>query len=114
MSSNFTSLKKRSQFLNLRKKGKSVKSKFFIFNFSKNSIISPEKISRIGITVSKKNGNAVKRNYIRRVIKALITQNKTFMPVGLDIEIIPRTTFLEFRFVDIQNDLLNFQNSALK
>ena len=45
MSSNFTSLKKRSQFLNLRKKGKSVKSKFFIFNIYENSIISPEKIS---------------------------------------------------------------------
>ena len=52
--------------------------------------------------------------YIKRVIKALIAQNKTSMPVGLDIEIIPRKTFLEFRVADIQNDLLNFQNSALK
>ena len=111
---NITSLKKRRQFLDLRKKGQSIRSKFFIFNFAKNSIISPTKTSRIGITVSKKSGNAVMRNYIKRVIKAFVNQNKSLIPLGFDIEIIPKTTFLKFKVNDIHNDLLNFQSTVLK
>ena len=60
-------LKKRSEFISLRSKCNTLHGKFVIININKNS-----NFTKYGFTVSKKIGNAVKRNKIRRKLKAIV------------------------------------------
>ena len=63
--SNFVTLKSNSDFRRLYNRGKAVTDPALIIYYSKNRA----GICRIGITTSKKIGNAVERNRSRRVIK---------------------------------------------
>ena len=45
----------------------------------------------VGITVSKRIGNAVVRNLLKRRIKAFVRQNVSSYPLGVKINIIART-----------------------
>ncbi len=79
-------LLKRSQFLKLSTKGKKIHTGSFIA-----IALKGEKTNhRIGITVSKKVGNAVERNRIKRIIREYIRHKKDFLPGILDINIIAK------------------------
>ena len=60
-------LKKRSEFLSLRNKCKSFHGKLVIVNIKKNP-----NFTKYGLTVSKKIGNAVKRNYLKRIFRSCL------------------------------------------
>jgi len=47
--------------------------------------------SRIGLSVSRKNGSAVVRNRIRRVYREAFRLSRPEMPLGFDIIMIPRS-----------------------
>lgn len=65
-------IKKRSDFNAVFKNGKIVKSKFYNCRYLKNCL----NYNRIGIVISKKIGNSVKRNYEKRIIREFFRQNK--------------------------------------
>ena len=79
-------LKKRAEFISVRKNGSCKKSKFFIINFQH----VPNSENFLGITVSKKVGNAVKRNYLKRIIRSIIRNNINLIPNGILFEVIPK------------------------
>ncbi len=60
--------------------------------------------SRIGITVSKKNGNAVRRNYIKRFLREFFRLNKNKF-INHDFIIIVRKTFCKKNSIFIKNEL---------
>lgn len=60
--------------------------------------------SRIGLTVSRKNGNAVKRNYIKRIIRKHYRYKKHDLK-NYDFVIIVRRTFTKKKYYLIQNEL---------
>ncbi|MEM5779752.1 MAG: ribonuclease P protein component, partial [Lawsonibacter sp.] len=81
------SLKQNHEFRRLYNKGKSAVSPFFAIYCRKTG--RPH--SRLGITAGVKLGNAVKRNYVRRRIRALYRTNEgAFLP-GYDIVVVART-----------------------
>ena len=88
MIGHFATLKKRQNFLDIRRNGFSINCNKLVFNIKKNC--SESGILKYGITVSKKIGNAVKRNYIKRLIRAVILSNKKNLPIGYSIEIISK------------------------
>jgi ribonuclease P protein component len=45
---------------------------------------------RIGITVSKKVGNAVTRNRIRRWVREFVRRNRSWLPLGRDVVVIAK------------------------
>jgi ribonuclease P protein component len=47
--------------------------------------------SRIGLSVSRRFGSAVRRNKIRRLYREAFRLSKVELPVGLDLVIVPRS-----------------------
>jgi ribonuclease P protein component len=49
------------------------------------------KLCRVGVSVSRKWGNAVRRNRIKRMLREAFRLSKAELPEGLDLVLIPRT-----------------------
>ncbi|MDI6796831.1 MAG: ribonuclease P protein component [Desulfatibacillaceae bacterium] len=79
-------LKKRSQFLDLSSRGKRVQNSLFIAVYDSSLAHCP----RLGITVTKKVGNAWVRNRIKRRVREFFRQNRHLLPQALDINIIAK------------------------
>ena len=95
-------LKKRFEFLNLRNCSKTVRSNFAIYNVKKNSDNKP----KYGITVSKKIGNAVKRNYVKRILRSIIISNWQIIEKSINFEIIPKKNIFNHSFAEIEKDVI--------
>jgi len=79
-------LRKRAQFLTLSKHGKKVYTDSFLAMVCDGTAHN----NRIGITVSKKIGNAPERNRIKRIIREYFRHNKDNISGPKDINIIAR------------------------
>ena len=58
--------------------------------------------NRVGISVSKKNGNAVQRNRIKRIIRAAYRLNEYRFPIGYDIVFAARNNIIDKKCGDIE------------
>ena len=74
-------IKKRNDFINILKNAKIVKSKLYICRYLKNSL----GYSRIGIIISKKICNSVKRNYEKRILREFFRQNEDRLMRNYDL-----------------------------
>ena len=61
---------------------------------------------RVGISVSKKLGNAVTRNKIKRRIKNIIDNNKNIVQKGYDYVIIVKKGIVDLTYQDMEKELL--------
>ena len=77
-------LLKRGDFVNLNRSGVRHYTAHFVVIHKKNDL----GVTRLGITVGKKVGKAVKRNRIKRLIREFFRQNKSDLVQGQDIAII--------------------------
>jgi ribonuclease P protein component len=77
-----------------------LKSSHFVIHYRPNKA---EK-ARIGISVSKRNGNAVTRNLIKRQIRAMIGQDYD-LSNPFDVIIIVRTTYDPTQFHSLEEEL---------
>ena len=93
-------LKKRSEFISLRSKCTTLHGKFVIINIHKSS-----NFTKYGLTVSKKIGNAVKRNYLKRIFRSIIRNNWKSIKNSISFEIIPKKKILNYSFTEIEKDI---------
>jgi len=77
---------KHNDFLQLSKKGKKVKNKYFTVVYSQSFFGT----TRLGLTVSKKAGNSVLRNMIKRNIREYFRINKGCFKNKWDINVIAK------------------------
>ncbi len=76
----------RKDFVNLNKSGKRYHTAHFTLIFKPNGLGN----TRLGITVSKKIGNAVKRNRVKRLIREFFRLHKNLFPQRYDIVIMAK------------------------
>ncbi len=79
-------LRKRAEFVRLSGRGKSFKTRHFIAAVADGDRDN----NRIGITASKKVGNAVQRNRIKRIVRENFRHRKESLSGNRDINIIAR------------------------
>jgi ribonuclease P protein component len=73
-------------FVNLNRLGQRIHTAHFTLIFGQNGL----GINRLGITVSKKIGNAVKRNKVKRLIREWFRLHNYDFPQGYDIVIVAK------------------------
>ncbi len=98
-------LKKRVEFISLRNKCSTFHGKLVIINIDKDS-----NFTKYGFTVSKKIGNAVKRNYLKRVFRSIIRNNWVSIKKSISFEIIPKKRILNHTFTEIEKDIKEVLN----
>ena len=96
-----TTLKSR-HFRELYKNGKKFYCKLFIIFVLPNDL----DYNRIGITVSKKIGNAVIRNKVRRRIREVVRLNTSALGKGLDIAIVAKREITRVKYAEICKSFL--------
>ena len=79
-------LRLNKDFKRLYYRGKSQVDPLLVLYAKRNNL----KVNRLGITTSKKIGNAVKRNRARRIVKAAYRQLEIDIPVGWDFVFVAR------------------------
>jgi ribonuclease P protein component len=98
-------IKDSKDFATTIKKGKTVKNQSFVLHFANSEINH----TRVGISVSKKIGNAVTRNRVKRQLRAMCDSLINYSLNTFDIVLIARQDFLGKSFVEnktLLNDLL--------
>ena len=98
-------IKDSKDFASTIKHGKTVKNQSFVLHFAKSEI----NYTRVGISVSKKIGNAVTRNRVKRQIRAMCDSLINYSLNTFELVIIARQDFLNKNFEEnktLLNDLL--------
>ena len=96
-------LKKRTDFLTVRKNGKTIFTKFFIINF----VLSSKSGFKFGLTVSRKIGNSVKRNLLKRIIRNIVFNNIDSVPNNTELEIIPKKQIEKKKYAELEKDFVD-------
>ena len=67
---------------------------------------------RLGITTTRKMGNAVTRNRARRLLREVFRKNKRFVPNGIDIVVNAKESIIEVAYREIESDFISFLKRA--
>jgi ribonuclease P protein component len=81
-------LLRRSDFLNCYDAGQRYFSRYFVFFVAYDCARTGQ--WRLGLAVTRKNGNAVWRNRVKRVVREFFRLHRHSIPQGLDIVVVPK------------------------
>ena len=96
-------VKEHKDFDDIINTGKYKKGKFFVIYNKDNNLDH----NRYGIAVSKKNGNAVIRNKLKRQARMILTTNKNMFKNNFDYIIIIKRNAVSVDYKELEEDLLN-------
>ncbi|MCS1352697.1 ribonuclease P protein component [Mechercharimyces sp. CAU 1602] len=95
-------LKRRNDFRKVFRTGSSVANRQFVVYRAKRSEVGT---IRVGISVSRKVGNAVTRNRIKRLVKEVVRDWAPDLPKNTDIVIIARNPAASMDYKEVQASL---------
>ena len=101
-------LKQRREFLRVQRGGRKHQLRHFIV-FAAPCVPARESSSepsptRLGITVTRKVGNAVQRNRIKRLVREVFRQNRERLPSGIDLVFVAKQGAAEADFAGVLAD----------
>ena len=103
-------VKENALFNDIISTGKCVKNKNLVIYYN----INKEKRYRFGISVGKKIGNAVTRNYQKRRIRNIVDNHKNLYSNDLDYIIIIRRNVLNEDFIHLDESFVQLMNNINK
>ena len=74
-------------------------------HFTTITCISGKETKRLGITVSRKVGNAVRRNRIKRLVREFFRLNKSLFPAGYDVVVMARRDMPPLKYQEVCREL---------
>ena len=95
-------IKKKSEFLLLYKTGRRYKGKYFSLIYLPNAL----SFSRFAVVASRKVGDAVERNKIKRWMRELFRRNKEIIKNPMDIIVIPKKDIMELPWASLHKEYL--------
>ncbi len=96
-------IKKRADFLSIYKNGQNFETRHFRITV----MACEREFRRLGLSVSKKTGGAVQRNYVKRRLREYFRLNKELFPVNSDIIITVKHGAADKCYIDIKSELDN-------
>lgn len=66
---------------------------------------NPDRVTRLGITVTKKTGNAVFRNRTKRLIREFFRRNKNLFPAGHDVVVMAKRNLPPLSYQETEQEL---------
>lgn len=100
-------LKKRSEFQRVRGGGRASSAAFVLEGKARTAPLAGGDIARFGFTITKKLGNAVVRNRVRRRLKAALAEiANAFGDPRFDYVVVARPPSLDRPFADLKADLV--------
>ena len=92
------------------KRGKNYWNRNFNMIVRKNNLL----VTRIGFSVTRKYGNAVERNKIKRQLKEIVRINFDKLGQGYDIVIIPKKNTKDMTYQQLENSMRHIIKLAFK
>lgn len=79
-------LLKRGEYLRVQRGGRKLHTRSLLI------LVKPNRVgrTRLGIAVSKKYGNSVQRNRIKRLVREVFRRNRSLLPRGVDLVVVPK------------------------
>ena len=104
-------LRKPREFRAVRESGHRIQCGPFIFQCR----LSSENIApKLGIIASRRVGNAVKRNYGKRLFRELFRRHAAELPVGSELVIVLRAHFNRYAFQELERRLLRAMQTMVE
>ena len=91
-------LRRKNEFYRVYQQGKKISSSSFMLYLDRDY---NRQYRRLGITTSKKVGNAVTRNRCKRLVRELFRRNKEAFPAGSDIIVVVTREMVGKRYADL-------------
>ena len=98
-------LTKRSDFLRVQRANIKYVTPSLVVQTASNSSLG-QMTARVGFTASKKIGNAVRRNFAKRRMRALISRQSDTLVEATDYVVIARQAMLVKKFSDIEAEMI--------
>ncbi|MFN8005561.1 MAG: ribonuclease P protein component [Terriglobia bacterium] len=101
-------LLKSKEYIRVYKAGKVRRGRHLQIHTCRNESVAP----RLGISVGKRAGKAVKRNLLKRWIREIVRTHKADLPDGMDVVVQVRESSGELNFERVRQELLQLLKSS--
>jgi ribonuclease P protein component len=101
---------KRGLFRRVYEQGRKVQFRYFTAFI----LAKQDNGARIGITATRKIGNAVQRNRARRLVREAFRKNKWLAPNGVDIVINVKRPLVEAHYRELEVEFITFLQRAVE
>lgn len=103
-------LLKRHDFLRVRRQGRRFSTANLVVTWVSGSVSGP----RLGVTASKRVGNAVKRNRAKRLIREVFRRNKMRVPGHTDVVVIAKPSLPSARYEQVEAEFVKWADHVGK
>jgi ribonuclease P protein component len=99
-------VRKRSEFQRIQARGRRVVTRHFVFLVSARQPEGGPRTARLGITASRKVGNAVVRNRAKRLIREAFRATRALWPKDVDLVVIVKRNLGDMKLADVVGEWL--------
>ncbi len=96
-------LRKRFEFRRVSDQGRRVHTRSFLVLIARRTLDEP---SRLGITVTKQVGNAVRRNRLKRLVREVFRQNRSLFPLEADVVVIAKRGCRADSYAEVREEMI--------